>query len=219
MRCKNCGWPNEDGAERCVKCNDLLYYGKSEPSSPVLAPPPFDAGTVMANPMERPDMEYPAQPVLHTVDDHPEANADFNTPLDNRCPECGYPANATATKCPICQTELTPSLNATDGKEEKEEKASGETCTLRRIPWTGENRTYETESFSGEFVTLNRDNTDPGNKTISSDEQARLSCEDGEWFIENPDGLPTTLFRIDGKLKLEDGDIIVLGNRMFEFRK
>ena len=36
---------------------------------------------------------------------------------------------------------------------------------------------------------------------------------------ENRSEQKTTLIRVDRKTKLNDGDIIVLGNRMFGFRK
>jgi len=92
-------------------------------------------------------------------------------------------------------------------------------CTLRRIPWQNERVTYEPVSYSGEKIVLNRANTDSNNNSITSREQAVISYENGEWFIENRSNLQTTLIRVDRKLKLEDGDIIVLGNRMFEFRQ
>lgn len=66
---------------------------------------------------------------------------------------------------------------------------------------------------------LNRSNTDSNNNSITSREQAVMTHENGEWFIENRSDLQTTLIRVDRRLKLEDGDVIVLGNRMFEFKK
>lgn len=90
---------------------------------------------------------------------------------------------------------------------------------LRRIPWHNESIKYDPVSYSGQEIELNRANTDQNNNSITSRVQAVLTCEDGEWYIENRSELQTTLLRVDRKMKLEDGDVIVLGNRMFEFKK
>ena len=45
-----------------------------------------------------------------------------------------------------------------------------------------------------------------------------LSFEEGEWFIENRSEMHTTYIRVGEKVKIKSGDIIVLGNREFEFK-
>ncbi len=96
--------------------------------------------------------------------------------------------------------------------------AQNQFCTLKPIAWEGENVAYNPVTYTGDTIVLNRSNTDPNNNTITSREQAVLTCEDGEWFIENRSDLKTTFVRVNGKVKLNNGDIIVLGNREFEFR-
>lgn len=91
-------------------------------------------------------------------------------------------------------------------------------CTLRPIAWEGEEVSYNPITYSGETIILNRANTDANNNSITSREQAILTFEDGEWFIENRSDLRTTFIRVNGKVKLTRGDIIVLGNREFEFK-
>ena len=92
-------------------------------------------------------------------------------------------------------------------------------CTLKRLSWQSEQIQYSPVSYSGRTIVLNRRNTDANNNSITSLEQAVLTHENGEWFIENRSEQKTTLIRVDRKTKLNDGDIIVLGNRMFEFKK
>lgn len=78
--------------------------------------------------------------------------------------------------------------------------------------------TYNPISYSGTEIALNRANTDPNNQTITSREQAVLICEGGSWYIEDRSEQHTTLIRITKRTKLESGDVIVLGNRLFEFK-
>ncbi len=91
-------------------------------------------------------------------------------------------------------------------------------CTLRCISWPGEEVTYSPVTYSGETIVLTRSNTDANNNTITSREQAALVYDDGEWYIENRSTLQTTYIRVRGRVKLTKGDIIVLGNREFEFK-
>ncbi len=90
---------------------------------------------------------------------------------------------------------------------------------MRRIPWQTEQATYEPVSYSGDEITLNRANTDSNNNSITSKVQAVITREGDEWYIENRSEMQTTLIRVDRKMRLQDGDVIVLGNRMFEFKK
>lgn len=90
---------------------------------------------------------------------------------------------------------------------------------MRRIPWQTEQAIYEPVSYSGDEITLNRANTDSNNNSITSKVQAVITREGDEWYIENRSEMQTTLIRVDRKMRLQDGDVIVLGNRMFEFKK
>lgn len=74
----------------------------------------------------------------------------------------------------------------------------------------------EIELEEGEAV-LTRDNTEPGNPSITSKEQALVTFSDGHWYIENRSEQSTTFVLANKKIELHDGDIILLGNRMFEF--
>lgn len=90
-------------------------------------------------------------------------------------------------------------------------------CTLKPVAWEGENVQHQTLSFSGTTIVLNRANTDPNNQSITSAEQAVLTNEDGEWYIQDKSTMHTTYVMAGRKLKLQKGDTIILGNRLFEF--
>lgn len=174
----------------------------------------------------------------------PTSSGGYPNPSDgnsNNCPQCGYPVSSEMRECPVCHTQLQQARQNISHSQNRicaanpinrggirpgggtinpwSTPSEDSFCTLRRIPWQNERVTYEPVSYSGEQIVLNRANTDSNNNSITSREQAIISHENGEWFIENRSDLQTTLVRVDRKLKLEDGDIIVLGNRMFEFRQ
>lgn len=227
MRCKNCGWPNEDNVSRCVKCNAPLQGSMIDSARhQSLQSSSNESGSLNA-----------------TLREPSSSGSSVNSYSggSNSCSQCGYPVSSGMRECPVCHAQLqqmgqnisqeqnhTPSV---DPNNRGGFRQSGGTinpwstpsedsfCTLRRIPWQNERVTYEPVSYSGEKIVLNRANTDSNNNSITSREQAVISYENGEWFIENRSNLQTTLIRVDRKLKLEDGDIIVLGNRMFEFRQ
>ena len=92
-------------------------------------------------------------------------------------------------------------------------------CSLTPVAWEDEVETPGQNRYSGSMIVLNRDNTDPGNNTITSKEQALLTFEDGAWYLEDRSSQQTTYLHVSRKMKLEDGDIVILGNRRFLFKK
>lgn len=71
--------------------------------------------------------------------------------------------------------------------------------------------------YEGKMVELNRENTEPSNRTITSKVQATLTHEDGHWYIENNSEMRTTYVAVSRKMELQPGDIIIMGDRRFVF--
>lgn len=88
---------------------------------------------------------------------------------------------------------------------------------LEPIQRMNERKPIEPVEFEGSEVTLSRDNTEPGNPTISSKEQSKITHNEGHWFIEDMSDQKTTFVQAGQKIELHDGDIILLGNRLFKF--
>lgn len=93
------------------------------------------------------------------------------------------------------------------------------TFILKPIKRIDERHEFEDIEFEGAEVVLKRDNTDANNPSITSREQAVISHKDGQWYIEDRSEQKTTFVQASHKIELNDGDIILLGNRLFEFRK
>ena len=90
-------------------------------------------------------------------------------------------------------------------------------CSLKPIARIGEMATPAKNEYKGGNVILNRQNTDPENPTITSRQQALLTFENGKWYIEDKSAYKTTYIRVTKKTEIQDGDIIGLGDREFEF--
>lgn len=147
-------------------------------------------------------------------------------PQGKPCPKCGKENPAEAKFCSSCGASMTaeaPKPPVGNGGPRAGtvnpwmKPSSGTFCTLKPIAWEGENVDHQTLSFSGSTISLNRANTDPNNQSITSNVQAELTCEDGEWYIIDKSSMHTTYVLASRKMKLHKGDIVVLGNRLFEF--
>lgn len=133
--------------------------------------------------------------------------------IDKQCPKCGGPIPPGARFCASCGQPLRNSgtVNAWDNPQ------NYGFCSLRPIPWSRENASYNAITYSGDRIILNRANTDPNNQSITSHEQAVLTREGNDWYIEDMSEQHSTMIRISRKTRLQSGDIIALGNRLFEF--
>ena len=117
-------------------------------------------------------------------------------------------ANAKKTVNPYAKAKL-----------EQQEEEKQVLCSLMPIADNSaeEGRLKENE-YSSETIVLRRDNTEAGNYSITSKEQAYLTFEDGNWYIEDKSSFQSTFVRACRKMQLQDGDVIMLGDRRFEFK-
>ncbi|MDE6648970.1 MAG: zinc ribbon domain-containing protein [Muribaculaceae bacterium] len=200
MRCKNCGWENPDGLTKCEKCNGSLNEASSvhNPTTPVSdrMRSTVSEGVIFNDQISRvvpktcPQCGYPV--------------SDTST----SCPNCNFELQAAPTakqsqKCKACGSDIAPdakfcsSCGAPVNKESAQPRkiqrsnmgtvmggpivgpASVNTfCTLKPIAWQGEDVNYNPITYSGDTIILNRANTDANNHSITSREQAVLTCED-----------------------------------------
>lgn len=208
--CPRCGYPISNGMDMCPACG-----------TPV-------AGPVAGN------MNMQGQFSRNNVGQNP-AGVGFNQPTVNEqqvkhCSNCGSMLPPNAKFCVSCGAPT--GMNPPQAYPSRPKRPFGGTvssfsgpgnmgmnvfCTLKPIAWARERIEYQPISYTGERIVLTRGNTDPNNQTITSQEQASITFKDGEWYLEDLSANRSTLIRVDRPVKLKDGDIIMLGNRMFEF--
>lgn len=240
MRCKNCGWENPDGLTKCEKCHSNLSDATPahKPTMPVsdrmkstvAEGVVFSDPTPVSSPKTCPKCGYP---ISESSTSCPNCNFELQVAPTARqtvkCISCGADIEPSAKFCPSCGVPMkaekpqphriqrsamsTVMCGPVSGPQ-----SNNKFCTLKPIAWEGEDVNYNPITYSGDTIILNRSNTDANNNSITSREQAVLTCEDGEWYIENRSDLRTTFIRVNGRIKLTSGDIIVLGNREFEFK-
>ena len=91
-------------------------------------------------------------------------------------------------------------------------------CSLKPVAREDEDATkLMKQEFESAEVVLNRQNTDPENFTITSQQQALLVYENGKWFIEDRSAYKSTYVRASRRIELQDGDVVAMGDREFEF--
>ena len=93
------------------------------------------------------------------------------------------------------------------------------TFALKPIRRMNERHELEEQEYEGKEISLNRANTEPNNSSITSRQQAVVTRIDGRWYIEDRSEQKTTFVQAAQRIELHDGDIILLGNRLFEFHE
>lgn len=220
MRCKNCGWPNRPEETTCSKCGTPLEASSTTPAHQEISP---------SNQTVR------------------EGDIFGGASQPNICPKCGYPLRPGLQKCPNCNSDLAgesgnanvvaqqpqgqarpvrrptvvgaPNIHGTVNVWTEGSIGLTPSFILSPVKRNGERRQPEDIELEGVNVVLNRDNTDPGNLSITSRTQAIITRKDDKWFIEDRSEQKTTFIQASSPHELHEGDIILLGNRLFIFHE
>lgn len=95
------------------------------------------------------------------------------------------------------------------------------TVALAYLRPLGKDGVQELESISlaatDNPLPVNRATIDPENNTITSKTQAIFEFKNGEWYITDQSEQQTTFVRPKNAVKIEKGDLILMGNRKFIF--
>ncbi len=202
--CSKCNYPLAIGTTQCPMCNTPVQAKKQDP------------------------VQTPSQ----------------STKTNHNCPHCNYPLSSEATECPRCREKINPLASMRLLNEDKEVKENKKpipisggtirnfglfedeesdspeqigTCQLTILSPNGDGESIE---LTEKENILNRNTSIlQNNQTISQEKHAVLSQQDGEWYIEDFSSTKRTFVIVRDKTKLEDGDIIILGNKFIEFKK
>lgn len=222
MRCQFCGWDNPVGKENCEKCN-----------KPLIAEERSDQVHQSATGHDKPTNRIPQEGSAALKATVREGNTGRNnlTIDTNACPECGYPLeNAQCGQCGYTVQELESKVEEPKVVHHKSAIAGGKQTVRPKRKGEKEGRFILTPiseddgcpegnllEFNDNLVALNRDNTDPKNSTITSQEQALIKCENGKWQIEDRSEYKTTFVQASRPIELQSGDLILLGNQLYRF--
>jgi len=222
--CKNCKHVNKSDSLRCNSCNAPM------------------AGSMVVdtnfNPINQPKPETP-KILQKNVSDVAFNTVDIKTQnLGLKvCNRCAYPNMALAKSCVKCNYSLenpqiptAAAINITedtnlDAKVNMKatvnpwllEKESSPKFQLLPLEKTGK-VSKDKKDYEGQKVELKRMNLDPENDTITSSVQAVIYKKDNKWILSNKSKLQTTFIRVDGDFEIQDGAILLFGNKCFQFR-
>ena len=245
MRCRNCGWPNKPNETNCVKCGTPLT-SEDDSEMPMGNTSNSSSNGVLNETVMEKDVfgsrnssQYGTSS-QETVDEPENGN--------KPCPKCGYPLRPGTEKCPNCkfqisgssQSSYSPDLepkkkNNTARRPTRMDMGAGSyrgtvnpymmnmdlepSFVLKPIKRSNERHDLDELEFEGKSVSLSRDNTEANNASITSKEQAVITNVDGHWYIEDKSEQKTTFVQAANRIELNDGDLILLGNRLFEFHE
>lgn len=142
--------------------------------------------------------------------------SDYGIDENVKCQNCGTDVSIEFSFCPKCGEKVhLPTVRAI--RHKPTEKQIKSRCSLSLVLEEDEVTQERKNIYEGDAIMLNRDNTEPDNRTITSREQAELSYKDGKWYIINKSELCSTYIEPRRAIELQSGDIIVMGDRKFKF--
>ncbi|MGN0222752.1 MAG: hypothetical protein ACI4AM_01865 [Muribaculaceae bacterium] len=183
------------------------------------------------------------RPELRFPDECPQCHYPLR-PNTQRCPNCQaviWPIGSENNEPIIPPTYAPPADSAPVGStvmvnphDVKPKAADNEICgtvnpfmqpkaqpkpefSLELIAGQGEVLSEKEHNYEGDEVVLNRSNTEATNNTITSKVQAVVKFDGEHWTIEDRSTLMTTYVRAGRPIEINDGDIILLGDRQFIF--
>ena len=210
MRCKNCGWDNPDQNHECEKCgaplmgaaeapavgNPMPNHGPTIRETPTPAPPHIGA-TISEGQMPQAQPQYTPnpQPQYQPAAPQPAPEPVHRPTVNNAGAGFGGtipPWMQGGSQVGYCL--LTP---------------------MENMP--GERHMPKEVELKGDYIELNRNNTDPDNGTISQKVQAIITHENGQRYIKDESAYKTTYIYAGEKTPIKSGDVILMGSRRFIF--
>lgn len=141
----------------------------------------------------------------------------------NKCTKCNAEVPAEFKFCPYCAEPIHPATinpfaEKVNGIAAEEEPVVNHRFTLTPLDGDGNDlpdiRSLE---FTDNSIILNRENTSPGNLTITSKEQAEISFTGDKWELKNCSDFNSTFVAANRPIELQPGDVILMGDQRFRF--
>jgi hypothetical protein len=156
----------------------------------------------------------PAWDELAAAATPPSAKAGVN------CPACSYLMRPGEILCAKCGTNITLHKAAPADHTKTVRRVVPEAKRGFRLVAVSLHDDAETKNIplEGEHVVLNRELLDSHNNSISRSGHASLTFRDGEWWLDNLSSLKSTFVQVNGPVRIQPGDTILLGDQLFRFK-
>lgn len=242
MRCKNCGWPNKPNERECVKCHSPLVNDEEDVSASYSGSANGNESysqTVREEDVFGQNVGANFQNSAKESQVCPKCGYPLRLGAE-KCPNCNFSIKGVDTSGYTNHQERNFDSRSSDSSrrptrmETNPSNSNGAhyrgtinpymmnlemdpTFALKPVKRMNERHEFEELEFEGKEVVLSRNNTEANNPSITSRQQAVITRVDGHWFIEDKSEQKTTFVQAAQKIELHDGDLILLGNRLFEF--
>jgi uncharacterized Zn finger protein (UPF0148 family) len=200
--CCACGYPLAAGATECPNCGSQVKSAASMVQPMVESQP-----AVQPTPMNRTIMD---------VGMHPSAPSSSKPDMMRTVMDVGVVRDSNKHAA-MKQTVRDFSILENLDKDEPQETVAAKSCAHLE-PMDNFDGKSTSIALNSDNVLLNRANVDATNLSIDVNEQARMVCRNGEWFIQNLSQTRTTYVCTSREIKLEVGDIVVVGNKRYIFQ-
>lgn len=216
--CHKCGYPKLSTDENCPNCGAAASVA-------------VVADNIITT--EQKEAPEPASDIVHKQDTKATvvfgAAIDQVVPNENKAAETGVNTKQTvrdvshihgnmkATVRDFSPESFTPQATVSESAQSKSEPLK---ATVKSgVCLVAVDGLVEKEPQSifcdAENMVLNRANVDSSNLSISEGEQAKITCEDGAWYIQDLSEMKNTYIRTDRKIRIEKGDMVIIGNRRY----
>ena len=130
------------------------------------------------------------------------------------CSNCGYPKENEAAECPKCETvskdregnKKTISITNFSFEEEG--------ILLQLSPLKEDHKAFKLKLTENEVV-LNRESFKDDDPSISSNSHITLTQTEGKVFLENKSSNDAVFFKVENRIELKNGDVILLGKNKY----
>jgi len=235
IRCNNCGWSNDASTIRCEKCNAPL-------KGSIIGQPNQQAQNTNPDPVYMPATEMGKEASGGFWDQHNVAACPHcgypNSNEATHCIKCKKPIKGNIPDMPKQPDEpIKPKIQNIEKAGKNIRIIEGEGMSANQ-PLTGtidpyrqkkqikfflepvlneENKEGVIIECHGTTLNLNRESLDPGNNSITSKTQAVITNQNGAFYIQDKSQMQTTFIQANKPFKLENGDIVLMGDRKFRF--
>lgn len=233
MRCYNCGWNNPDNLTKCEKCNQPLI---PETSSNAIA---AESADYAQNNLNKTVIVTPGSPVVGNPENFQESDLcpKCHYPLSagqRFCPNCGFEVRPAGTDellkktivdsshqsrgCKETVREIPLDLitpDAPDPVSENDEQPQ-ELPSIRLVPMDNfDGKTSNSLDVRGPEMKVVAKDALGIDSSISEEQQIEFSFSGGYWSILSNKTGKSVFVCTANSIRVEPGDIIVIGNRRF----
>lgn len=197
IRCSFCQTMNPPGSKKCRGCNASLE------------------GSVIKHIGN--ENRFNERGYAESYETRPPTQKEESSAIGRNCPKCGYPLRPGSNECPQCSEK-------DQQKDQSQQKDAGQSVPI----WNIENSEFRigpcdkngaisnAKTYTTDDIVLGREELYPDNNNISR-QHIHITNENGHWYVEDVSSTHQTFITVKKKVQIENGDVLVLGNKFFRF--